>query len=115
VQATTALAIVTAAWLTIGTVAAVLMGNRGHDPLTWWVLGATLGVTVHPARHRSDQDTAVSTSGADTLAIMAGRQRATRRPPATPEPARPASSSPPRDARSGTGSSPRPRLPATLR
>jgi membrane-associated phospholipid phosphatase len=47
-SATTALAIVMLIWSLIGTAAAWIMGRRGHDWLTWWVLGTVLGPLVVP-------------------------------------------------------------------
>jgi hypothetical protein len=47
-SATTALALVMAAWLAIGVVSGITMGRRGHDGFTWMLLGATLGPLVIP-------------------------------------------------------------------
>jgi hypothetical protein len=35
-----------AAWLGIGVVTGMVMGRRGHDTFTWWLLGAVLGPLV---------------------------------------------------------------------
>ena len=38
-----ALFAVMAAWLAIGLVLALVLGRRGHDPFSWFVLGTLLG------------------------------------------------------------------------
>jgi hypothetical protein len=47
-SATTALFIFLAVWVTIGIVASILMGRRGHNPFAWLVLGTILGPLVVP-------------------------------------------------------------------
>ncbi|HZJ28160.1 MAG TPA: universal stress protein [Acidimicrobiia bacterium] len=47
-SATTALLLVLVAWVTIGVIAAVFMGRRGHAPFSWGALGAVLGPLVIP-------------------------------------------------------------------
>jgi hypothetical protein len=47
-SATAALAIVMVIWSLIGTATAIIMGRRGHDRFTWWVLGTVLGPLVAP-------------------------------------------------------------------
>ena len=47
-SATTALAIVMLIWSLIGAATARIMGRRGHDRFTWWLLGTVLGPLVVP-------------------------------------------------------------------
>jgi hypothetical protein len=47
-SATTALAIAMLICSLSGAAAAVSMGRRGHDRLTWWLLGTVLGPLVVP-------------------------------------------------------------------
>jgi nucleotide-binding universal stress UspA family protein len=47
-SATAALFIVLVVWVTIGIVASILMGRRGHNPQAWLVLGAILGPLIVP-------------------------------------------------------------------
>jgi len=48
VSATAALFIALVLWITIGVIASILMGRRGHNPYAWLVLGAILGPLVVP-------------------------------------------------------------------
>jgi hypothetical protein len=47
-SATTALFIVLGVWVTIGIVASIFMGRRGHNPFAWLVLGTIFGLLVVP-------------------------------------------------------------------
>ena len=47
--ATTALLIVVLVWLLIGALASLVMARRGHDPVSWGLLGALWGPLVIPA------------------------------------------------------------------
>jgi nucleotide-binding universal stress UspA family protein len=47
-SATTALFIFLGVWVTIGIVASIFMGRRGHNPFAWLVLGTMLGPLVIP-------------------------------------------------------------------
>jgi hypothetical protein len=47
-SATTALFIVLGVWVTIGIVASIFMGRRGHNPFAWLVFGTIFGPLVVP-------------------------------------------------------------------
>lgn len=41
--ATDALLLAAVIWITLGSIAAVAMARRGHNPFQWWVIGVALG------------------------------------------------------------------------
>lgn len=45
---TGALALLATAWIAVGFGTAYLMARRGHDPFTWWYMGAVLGPLAIP-------------------------------------------------------------------
>jgi hypothetical protein len=77
--ATTALALVMAAWLAIGVVSGITMGRRGHDGFTWMLLGATLGPLVVPLALSTQRRTGPSKHPAARSWPQASRRRPRRR------------------------------------
>jgi hypothetical protein len=75
-SATTALALVMAAWVAIGVVTGRAMSRRGHDGFTWLVLGASLGPLVVPLALSTWRHT-----GPTTGAAAGTRREPGRRPP----------------------------------
>jgi hypothetical protein len=82
-SATTALAVVMAAWLAIGVVTAIAMDRRGHDAFTWMLLGAILGPLVVPLALSAQRRTGATTRPAGGGRAQESGRHARRRRRAT--------------------------------
>ena len=77
---TMSLAVIFAAFVTIGVIASIFMGRRGHNPFAWLALGAILGplvipvaaVAVHEERIRQRREVVSGTSGGGTIDVLVG-------------------------------------------
>jgi nucleotide-binding universal stress UspA family protein len=63
-MSTTVLLVVLAAWLVIGLVLSIVLGRRGHDPFSWFVLGTLLGplaiaFAVYAWRHEEQRESEI--------------------------------------------------------
>jgi nucleotide-binding universal stress UspA family protein len=75
-----ALLILLVVWVTIGVVASIFMGRRGHNPFAWLVLGAILGplviplgaVAVRQERMLQRRQLASGTSAGGTVDVLVG-------------------------------------------
>jgi nucleotide-binding universal stress UspA family protein len=75
-----ALLILLAVWVTIGVIASIFMGRRGHNPFAWLALGAILGplvipvaaVAVREERIRRRGELARGTSAGGAVDVLVG-------------------------------------------
>ncbi len=75
-----ALLILLVVWVTIGVIASIFMGRRGHNPFAWLVFGAILGPLVIPVgavaireeRMLQRRELASGTSAGGTVDVLVG-------------------------------------------